>query len=63
MKMRVHCSKGTYIRTLCHDIGESLGCGGCMEELLRTQVSRFQLENAYTLSQIEESKEKVNWKN
>ena len=56
--MRVHCSKGTYIRTLCHDIGESLGCGGCMEELLRTQVSRFQLENAYTLSQIEESKEK-----
>ena len=58
VKMRVHCSKGTYIRTLCHDIGESLGCGGCMEELLRTQVSRFQLENAYTLSQIEESKEK-----
>ena len=58
VKMRVLCSKGTYIRTLCHDIGESLGCGGCMEELLRTQVSRFQLENAYTLSQIEESKEK-----
>lgn len=58
VKMRVHCSKGTYIRTLCHDIGESLGCGGCMEELLRTQVSRFRLENAYTLSQIEESKEK-----
>ena len=58
VKMRVHCSKGTYIRTLCHDIGQKLGCGGCMEQLLRTKVSRFVLEEAYTLSQIEESKEK-----
>ena len=41
VKMRVSCSKGTYIRTLCHDIGEKLGCGGCMEELTRTRVSRF----------------------
>ena len=41
VRMRVHCSKGTYIRTLCQDIGEKLGCGGCMESLLRTQVSEF----------------------
>ena len=39
--MEVSCSKGTYIRTLCHDIGEKLGCGGCMEELFRTKVSSF----------------------
>lgn len=40
VKIRVTCSKGTYIRTLCHDIGEKLGCGGCMEELLRSRVGR-----------------------
>ena len=44
VKIRVTCSKGTYIRTLCHDIGEKLGCGGCMESLLRTQVSEFLLK-------------------
>lgn len=54
VKLRVHCSKGTYIRTLCHDIGQKLGCGGCMEELLRTSVSSFSLDNAYRLSQIQE---------
>ena len=37
VRMEVSCSKGTYIRTLCHDIGEKLGCGGCMEELTRTK--------------------------
>ena len=51
--MTVTCSKGTYIRTLCYDIGRKLGCGGCMEKLLRTKVERFTLEEAYTLSQIE----------
>ncbi len=51
--MRVHCSKGTYIRTLCHDIGLKLGCFGTMVELERTKVSSFVWENAYTLSQIE----------
>ena len=40
--MTVTCSKGTYIRTLCHDIGEKLGCGGCMEKLIRTRVDRGQ---------------------
>ena len=53
VKIRVHCSKGTYIRTLCHDIGEKLGCGGCMEELLRTRVERFELLGARKLSQIQ----------
>ena len=38
VKMRVSCSKGTYIRTLCHDLGEKLGCGGAMEALLRTKL-------------------------
>ncbi len=52
--IRVHCSKGTYIRTLCHDIGEKLGCGGCMEKLLRTRVERFELKDAKTLDEIRE---------
>ena len=51
--MRVHCSKGTYIRTLCHDVGRVLGCGGCMERLERTRVGGFRLEDAKTLGQIE----------
>lgn len=54
IRMRVHCSKGTYIRTLCHDIGVKLGCGGCMESLLRTKVSRFELKDSLRLSEIEE---------
>ena len=52
--MKVECSKGTYIRTLCQDIGEKLGCGACMERLLRTKVSKFIVEDALTLGQIEE---------
>lgn len=54
VRMRVHCSKGTYIRTLCHDIGQRLGCGACMAYLLRTQVSQFVLENSLTLDQIQQ---------
>lgn len=53
IKIRVLCSKGTYIRTLCHDIGAKLGCGGAMKSLLRTQVERFSLEGAKKLSEIE----------
>ena len=52
---RVTCSKGTYIRTLCHDIGEKLGCGASMESLLRTKVGRFTLDDAITLAQTEEA--------
>lgn len=51
--MQVHCSKGTYIRTLCHDIGQKLGCGACMEELKRIKVSSFMIEDSLTLSEIE----------
>ncbi len=51
--LKVHCSKGTYIRTLCQDIGESAGCGGCMESLLRTRVADFELKDAYRLAEIE----------
>ena len=51
--MTVDCGKGTYIRTLCHDIGVKLGCGGAMEVLLRTRVGSFRLEDAYTLSELE----------
>lgn len=51
--MRVHCSKGTYIRTLCHDIGRKLGCGACMEELARTRTGMFLARDSLTLEQIE----------
>lgn len=50
----VDCGKGTYIRTLLHDIGAELGCGGAMKSLLRTAVGNFHMEQALTLAQIEE---------
>ncbi len=50
--MTVSCSKGTYIRTLCHDIGEKLGCGACMENLKRTKVSTFTIDKALKLDEI-----------
>ena len=53
IRFRVVCSKGTYIRTLCHDIGEKLGCGGVMAALQRSRVGIFGVEEALTLSQIE----------
>lgn len=49
----VTCSSGTYIRTLCQDIGEKLGCGGCMKSLLRTKVDRFELTDSHKLSELE----------
>ena len=49
----VHCSKGTYIRTLCADIGARLGCGGCMKTLCRASASGFTLADAHTLTQLE----------
>ena len=54
VEMIVHCSKGTYIRTLCDDIGKKLGCFGCMKSLLRTRVSQFRLENAYKLEELQQ---------
>jgi tRNA pseudouridine55 synthase len=53
VRMKVHCSKGTYIRTLCNDIGEKLSCGACMESLLRTRVADFKIEDAVTLQYME----------
>ena len=49
----VHCSKGTYIRTLCADIGARLGCGGCMKTLQRASASGFSLADAHTLGELE----------
>lgn len=53
VEIDVTCSKGTYIRTLCHDIGRKLGCGGCMESLVRTGSGKFTLEQALTLDEIQ----------
>ena len=50
--LRVHCSKGTYVRTLCHDIGALLGCGGCMESLRRTRAGAFGLSQAVTMDAL-----------
>jgi len=47
--LRVECSKGTYIRTLCHDLGQALGCGGCMAALRRTEASGFRIDEAVTI--------------
>ena len=52
--LRVRCSKGTYVRTLCHDIGQALGCGGCMSSLRRTMAAGFALEQAVTLEEVQE---------
>jgi len=54
-KLLVHCSKGTYIRTLCKDIGQALGCGGCMESLRRVSAGSYTIENAVPLEQLLES--------
>ena len=55
--LRIVCSKGTYIRTLCHDLGQALGCGGCMAALRRTMAAGFRLEKAVTLERAQEERE------
>ena len=55
--LHIKCSKGTYIRTLCNDIGEALGCGAVMDSLVRTQIGQFSLLDAYTINQIEQAVE------
>lgn len=57
VRLRVACSKGTYIRTLCADIGARLGCGGTMQSLRRTAAGRFRLEDAVTLERVQEKKD------
>ncbi len=54
-RLRVHCSKGTYIRTLCKDIGEALGCGGCMASLRRVSAGSYCLEEAVPLEKLLEA--------
>ena len=58
VSFKVHCSKGTYIRTLCKDIGEKLGCGATMSALKRVQSGGFTIDTAVKLSELEEDKEK-----
>ena len=55
IRLRVHCSKGTYIRTLCKDIGEALGCGGCMAALRRVQAGEYTAEEAVPLETLLET--------
>ena len=54
VELDICCSKGTYVRTLCNDIGEKLGCGGYMASLVRTKSASFTLENSITLEEFEE---------
>ena len=51
-RLRIHCSKGTYVRTLCHDIGAALGCGGCMSSLRRTRAGSCDLARSHTMEEI-----------
>jgi len=55
LRLRVKCSKGTYIRTLCKDIGQALGCGGCMQELRRVSAGEYTIEEAVPLQQLLET--------
>ena len=56
-RIRVVCSKGTYIRTLCHDIGAALGTGGCLSSLRRTRAGGFSIEDCVTMEQIQQARE------
>ena len=57
LRLRVRCSKGTYIRTLCKDIGEALGCGGCMAELRRVSAGEYGIAEAVPLQELLETQE------
>jgi tRNA pseudouridine55 synthase len=54
LDIRIRCSKGTYVRTLAHDLGEKIGCGAHLSALRRTASDRFSIENAHTLTELEE---------
>ena len=55
LRLRVDCSKGTYIRTLCQDIGQALGCGGCMEALRRTRAGEYTISQSVPLQELLDS--------
>ena len=57
VRLRVRCSKGTYIRTLCKDIGEALGCGGCMAQLRRVTAGEYTIEEAVPLLELLDARE------
>lgn len=57
LRLRVRCSKGTYIRTLCKDIGEKLGCGGCMESLRRVAAGEYTVDEAVPLQTLLDTEE------
>ena len=61
VRLRVRCSKGTYIRTLCKDIGGALGCGGCMAQLRRVQAGAYTIDEAVPLQQLLESDSPEKW--
>ena len=61
VRLRVRCSKGTYIRTLCKDIGGALGCGGCMAQLRRVQAGAYTIDEAVPLQQLLESDSPEQW--
>ena len=61
LRLRVRCSKGTYIRTLCKDIGEALGCGGCMAQLRRVTAGEYTIEESVPLLQLLEEQEPEKW--
>ena len=52
--LRILCSKGTYVRTLCHDMGQALGCCGCMSSLRRTMAAGFTLADSHTIEEVQE---------
>lgn len=58
-RLRVRCSKGTYVRTLCHDIGRALGCGGCMSSLRRTMAAGFTLAECRTIEEVQQQGESL----
>ena len=61
LRLRIRCSKGTYIRTLCKDIGEHLGCGGCMESLRRVQAGEYTITEAIPLQELLDTTEPENY--
>ena len=58
-QLRVLCSKGTYVRTLCHDIGQALGCGGCMSSLRRTMAAGYTVDEAVSIEEVQEQGESL----
>ena len=57
VSFRVKCSAGTYIRTLCHDVGQTLGCGAHMSQLVREQVGRFDVQSSWTIEELSQAQD------